>query len=74
MGVNEERLERKVAAAVYKTEINGREGTAALTTRHPSVRKSWHYNSPTSSGRSVSIVRLRTEGHGVCFVLLFCLS
>jgi hypothetical protein len=30
--INEELLERKVAAPVYKTEINGCEGTAALTT------------------------------------------
>jgi hypothetical protein len=28
----EELLERKVAALVYKTEINGRGGSAALTT------------------------------------------
>jgi hypothetical protein len=41
-------------------------GRSALTTRHPSIRKSWHLISPTSRGRSVSIVRLRTEGHGVC--------
>jgi hypothetical protein len=40
--INEELLERKVAAPVYKTEINDRAGSAALTTRHPSIRKSWH--------------------------------
>jgi hypothetical protein len=40
--INEELLERKVAAPVLKTEINGRMGSAALTTRHPSNRKSWH--------------------------------
>jgi hypothetical protein len=38
--VNEELFERKVAAAVLKTEINDRGGSAALTTRHPSIRKS----------------------------------
>jgi hypothetical protein len=27
---------------LYKTEINDRRGSAALTTRHPSIRKSWH--------------------------------
>jgi hypothetical protein len=31
----EELLERKVAAPVYKTEINDCGGTVALTTRHP---------------------------------------
>jgi hypothetical protein len=31
----EELLERKVAAQVYKTEINGRGGIVALSTRHP---------------------------------------
>jgi hypothetical protein len=30
--INEELLERKVAALVYKTEINDRGGSAALTT------------------------------------------
>jgi hypothetical protein len=35
LGINEELLERKVAAPVYKTEINDRVGSAALTTRHP---------------------------------------
>jgi hypothetical protein len=35
--INEELLERKVAASVYKTEINGRGGSGALTTRHPSL-------------------------------------
>jgi hypothetical protein len=30
--INEELLERKVAAPVYKTEINDRGGSAALTT------------------------------------------
>jgi hypothetical protein len=40
--INEELLERKVAAPVQKTEINGRGGSGALTTRHPSILKSWH--------------------------------
>jgi hypothetical protein len=39
---NEELLERKVAAPVYKTEINGHGCSAALTTRLPTVHKSWH--------------------------------
>jgi hypothetical protein len=40
--VNEKLLERKLAAPVKKTEINDRRGSAALTTRHPSIHKSWH--------------------------------
>jgi hypothetical protein len=32
--INEEPLVRKVAAPVYKTEINDGGGSAALTTRH----------------------------------------
>jgi hypothetical protein len=40
--INEELLERKVAGLVYKTEINGLVGSAALTMQHPSIRKSWH--------------------------------
>jgi hypothetical protein len=40
--INEELLERKVAAPVQKTEINDRAGSAALTKRHPSIHKSWH--------------------------------
>jgi hypothetical protein len=42
LGINEELLERKVAAPVYKTEINGHGGSAALTMRHLSILKSWH--------------------------------
>jgi hypothetical protein len=43
--------------------------TAALTTRHPSIRKCCHSISPTSGDRSVCIVRLRTKGNGDCFRL-----
>jgi hypothetical protein len=32
--INEELLERKVAAPVYKIDINDRGGSAALTTHH----------------------------------------
>jgi hypothetical protein len=68
--INEELLERKVAAPVYKTEINDRKGSAALTMRHPSIHKSWHYISSTSGGCSVGIVRLRTKSHGVIAAIL----
>jgi hypothetical protein len=37
-----------------------RGGSAALTTRHPSIHKSWYYISSTSGGRSV----------GVCFLFV----
>jgi hypothetical protein len=37
--INEELLERKVAAPVYETEINDRRGSAALNTRHHSIHK-----------------------------------
>jgi hypothetical protein len=39
VSLNEELHERKVAAQVSKTEINGRGGSAALTTPHPFIRK-----------------------------------
>jgi hypothetical protein len=67
----EELFEIKVTVPDYKTEINDRGGSAALTTRHPSIHKSWHQFSPTSGGRSVSIVRLRTKGHRACFFFYF---
>jgi hypothetical protein len=67
--VNEELLERKVAAPVLKTEINDRRGSAALTMRHPSIHESWHYVSSTSGGRSVGLIRLWIKGHGVCLVV-----
>jgi hypothetical protein len=40
LGINEELLERKkIVAPVYKTEINGPDGSAALNTRHPLTTK-----------------------------------
>jgi hypothetical protein len=72
--INEELLERKVAAAVYKSQITGRGGSAALTRGHPFIRKSWHQISPISAGRSVGIVRLRSKGHGVCCIMPYAIS
>jgi hypothetical protein len=43
-------------------------GSAALTTRNPSIRKSWYWNLMTSVGRSVGIVRLLSKGQGVCLL------
>jgi hypothetical protein len=51
--INEELLERNVAAPVQKTEINDRRGSAAPTTQHPSIRKSWHQILP-NKWRSLS--------------------
>jgi hypothetical protein len=56
----EELLDRKVAAPVYKTE------TTAVGIRHadhvaPSIRKKLAITSPTSGGRSVGMVRSRTQ-------------
>jgi hypothetical protein len=42
MRINEELLESKVAAPIYKTQINYHKRSAALTKRHPPIRKSWH--------------------------------
>jgi hypothetical protein len=67
-------LKEKVAAPVYKTKINDRKGSAALTTGYPYIRKSWHKISSTSGGRSVGIVRLRAKGHGVVFFMACHLS
>jgi hypothetical protein len=57
----EELLERKVSGSGPENRDYGRRGSAALTTRHPSIRKSLALTSPTSGGRSVSIVRSRTQ-------------
>jgi hypothetical protein len=60
VSTTEELLDRKVAAPVYKT-VN-----TALGIRHAdhlasSVRKKLAITSPTSGGRSVGIVRSRTQ-------------
>jgi hypothetical protein len=60
VSTTEELLERQVAAPVYKTE------NMAVGIRHAdhvshSVRKKLAITSPTSGGRSVGIVRSRTQ-------------
>jgi hypothetical protein len=40
--INEELLERKIAAPVKKTEINHHGESAALTTQHSSIHENWH--------------------------------
>jgi hypothetical protein len=66
MRINEELLERKVAAPVKKTEINDCGGSAVLITRHTSIHKSWHQILPAGGSHSVGIVCLQTKDHGVC--------
>jgi hypothetical protein len=38
----EELLERKNSSSGLEIREYGRRGSAALTTRHPSIRKTWH--------------------------------
>jgi hypothetical protein len=38
----EELLERKSSGSDLENRNYGRRGSAALTTRHPSIHKSWH--------------------------------
>jgi hypothetical protein len=64
VSTTEELLDRKIAAAVYKTE------NTAVGIRHAdhvtfSIRKKLVITSPASGGRSVGIVRSRDSDHGV---------
>jgi hypothetical protein len=56
----EELLERKVAAPVYETEINGL-GDSLRRLRDTLYPLKLALTSPTSGGRSVGIVRWRTK-------------
>jgi hypothetical protein len=56
----EQLLERKVAAPVQKTEINGR-GDLLRSQRDTLYPLKLALTSPTSGGRSVGIVRWRTK-------------
>jgi hypothetical protein len=60
----EELLEWKSSGSGLKTDINGR-GIRCADHATPSIRKA--LTSPTSGGRSVGIVRVRTKSHGVFF-------
>jgi hypothetical protein len=57
-------LNEKVAAPVKKTELTTG-GIRCADHATPSIRKMLALTSPTSGGRSVGVVRLRTKGHGV---------
>jgi hypothetical protein len=65
----EELLERKVAAPVYKTEINGR-GDSLRWPRDTLYPLKLVLTSLTSGGRSVGIVRWRTEAPEFVFLFL----
>jgi hypothetical protein len=56
----EKLLERTVAAPLYKTKINGREDLLCWP-RDTLYPLKLALTSPTSGGRSVGIVRLRTK-------------
>jgi hypothetical protein len=61
VSTTEERLDRKVAAPVYKTE-NTAVGICHADHVAPSIRKKLAITPPTSGGRSVGIiVRSRTQ-------------
>jgi hypothetical protein len=68
-------LDRKVAAPVYNTE------NTAVGIRHddhvaPSIRRMLAITSPTSGGRSVSIIRswTQTMKFSLCFCFKFCID
>jgi hypothetical protein len=61
-------LSEKLAAPVKKPELTAW-GKRCADHETPSIRKELALTSQTSGGRSVGIVRLRTKGHGVCFIL-----
>jgi hypothetical protein len=63
--INEKVIERNIDGSSLENWDERPWGTAVLNTRHPSIHKIWHYNSPTGGGRSVDRVRLWTESHGV---------
>jgi hypothetical protein len=60
----EELLEWKSSGSGQENRNNGR-GIRCADHATPSIRKKLALTSPTSGGRSVGIVRLRTKGHGV---------
>jgi hypothetical protein len=60
----------ELAAPVLKTEINGR-GDSLRWPRDTLYPQKLTLTSPTTGGHSVGIVRMRTKGHGVCFVCLY---
>jgi hypothetical protein len=66
----EELLGRKNSGSGLENRDYGRRRSAALTTRHPSIRKKLALTSPTSGDNSFGIVRSRTEATEFVFVCL----
>jgi hypothetical protein len=60
----EELLERKSSGSGHENRISGR-GDPLRWPRDTLYPQKLALTSPTSGGRSVGIVRLRTKGHGV---------
>jgi hypothetical protein len=70
VSTTEELLERKSNSFGLENRDYGRRGSAALTKRHPSIRKKMALTSPTSGGSSVGIFRSRTHATELfCFCL-----
>jgi hypothetical protein len=65
----EELLERRSSGSGQEIRINGR-GDPLRWPRDTLYPQKLAITSPTSGGRSVGIVRLRTKGHGVQFFLV----
>jgi hypothetical protein len=68
----EKLLERKSSGSGLEIRDYGRKGSAALTTRHPSNPQKLALTLPTSGGRSVGIVRSRTQATEFSFSLCVC--
>jgi hypothetical protein len=67
-------LNKKVAAPVYKTEINGR-GKSSRCPRNTLYPQRLALSSPTSGCRSIGVFRLRTKvTEFVVFVFIYVLN
>jgi hypothetical protein len=72
VSTTEELLEINSSGSDLENRDYGRRGSAALTTRYPSILKKLALTSPTSGSPSIGIVRSRTQATG--FVLFFGLT
>jgi hypothetical protein len=66
----EQLLERKSSGSGLKNREYSRRGSAELTTLHPSNPQKLALTSPTIGGRSIGIVRSRTQATEFVFVFL----